>query len=98
MEERIEIGGKAYALRYTVNSLCAMEERCGCSLEQALSKDYTAARLLLWGGLIAKQPDLTLERAGEMLDRYLEDGGSIGGIVEIAAQALEAAGFLQDHA
>ena len=53
MDVLMEIGGAQAALRYTIDSMCAMEDRAGGALEALLDRPFTAARLLLWGGMIA---------------------------------------------
>ncbi len=49
MEMRREIGGRELQMRYTFNSLCAMEERAGGGLAQWNNRQYTPVRLLFWG-------------------------------------------------
>ena len=46
MEMRREIGGRELQMRYTFNSLCAMEERAGGGLAQWNNRQYTPVRLL----------------------------------------------------
>ena len=50
MDFMITIAGMQVRLKYTVNSLCAMEDLAGGALEDAFERQFTAARLLLWGG------------------------------------------------
>lgn len=95
MEKRIEIGGRALRLRYTVGALCAMEERAGGSLDAVMERQFTAARLLLWGGLIECQPEMTLQAAGDLIDRHIADGGTLDEIVNECADALDYAGFFR---
>lgn len=95
MERRLEIGGVGLRLRYTVGALCAMEDRAGGSLDAVMERQFTAARLLLWGGLIECQPEMTLRAAGDLIDRYIEDGGTLDEIVNECAEALEYAGFFR---
>ncbi len=86
-------------MRYGIRSIrCARWKSDAVVPGTGVEQGFYCRQVAFVGRIDREQPDLTLERAGEMLDRYLEDGGSIGAIVEIAAQALEAAGFLQDHA
>lgn len=93
MEVLTEIGGKPVRLRYTVNSMCAMEDRAGGSLENLLSRQFTAARLLLWGGMIALAPETALADAGELIGEHLEKGGTLDEVVEKCAEAMRRAGF-----
>jgi len=47
MEYRCEIGGRNVILRYTVNSMCAVEDAAGGALDEVFDRQFTAARLLL---------------------------------------------------
>ena len=67
-----EIGGTNCELRYTVNSMCAVEARVGGPLEDILKYDFAAVRLLLWGGLIEGCQELTRRAAGERRAQLLE--------------------------
>jgi len=93
MEKRIEIAGQGMTLLYTVNALCAVEERAGGSLDRLMERQFSATRLLLWGGLLEKQPCITLERAGELISVHLASGGTLEEIVNECADALFRAGF-----
>ena len=96
MDVRMEIGGRALALRYTVNSMCVVEEMAGGSLFDVLGADFTAARLLFWGALMDRQQEITLREAGEMLDSHLQAGGTLSEIVDACAEAMRRAGFLKE--
>lgn len=93
MEHMIELNGKNYALRYTVNSMCAVEQRAGRPLDCLLKYDYTAARLLLWGGLIDGCPELTLQEAGALMDACLRGGGTLEALIAACAEAMREASF-----
>lgn len=80
-------------MRYTVNALCAVEERAGGSLDNLMERQFSATRLLLWGGLVERQPELTIEAAGELISRHIQSGGTLEEIVTLCAQALAEAGF-----
>jgi len=94
MERRIEIAGEALVLCYTVNALCAVEERAGGSLDGLMDRQFTATRLLLWGGLLEKQPALSLNAVGDLIGRHILRGGTLEDIVNECARAMCAAGFL----
>ena len=93
MDTYIEIGGKRYRLKYTVNAMCAVEEISGGSLDKLMDMQFSACRLLLWGALIAYQPEITLTVAGELIGKCLKEGGTLEDIVNICAEALSEAGF-----
>ena len=80
-------------LRFTVNSLCAMEDLAGGALEDVFDRQFTAARLLLWGGMIDGAPGTTLKYAGDVIDRHIQAGGTLEEIVEGCAEAMKRAGL-----
>ena len=98
MERMIELAGKNYALRYTVNSMCAVEERAGRPLDALMRFEYSAVRLLLWGGLIEGRPELTPTDAGELMTAYIHGGGTLEAIAAACEEALKEAGFLRPPA
>ena len=94
MERIIEIAGRSYRLRYTVNSLCAVEDRAGCPLDELIDRQFSAARLLLWGGLIECQPEITPDTVGDLIDASLASGRRLEDIVDLCAEGLRDAGFI----
>lgn len=93
MDMKTQIGGRGVALRYTVNSMCAVEDAAGGALDGVMEKQFTAARLLLWGGMLDGQPEMTLTDAGRIIGDHLAAGGTLEEIVEICAEGLRRAGF-----
>lgn len=93
MEFCVEIGGKNVRLRYTVNSMCAVEDRAGGALDGIMDRQFTAARLLLWGGMIDERPETTLAEAGELIGAHLACGGALDEVVGWCAEGLRRAGF-----
>ena len=93
MDRHIELGGQEISLRYTVNAMCAVEDRAGGALERLTDRQFTATRLLLWGGMFSERPDTTLQEAGEIISRHMEQGGSLDEIVDVCAMAMRDAGF-----
>lgn len=93
MELRVEIAGKPVVLRYTVNSMCAVEDAAGGALDRVMERQFTAARLLLWGGMLDRQPDATLAQAGALIGEHLAAGGTLEQVVEHCAEAMRRAGF-----
>lgn len=93
MDYRIEICGQAVRLRYTVNSMCAVEDLAGGTLDDVLDRKFTATRLLLWGGMIDQRPETTLAEVGELISRHLAGGGTLDEVVAWCAEGLQRAGF-----
>lgn len=93
MEKHIEIAGKALRMKYTVNSLCAIEDHAGTPIGKLLEKEYSAARLLLWGGLIECHPDMKVCEVGALISAHIADGGTLEEIIDLCAEGLKDAGF-----
>ena len=93
MEKRVEIGGRAWKLCYSVNALCEVEARAGASLDALMEKQFSATRLLLWGALLEHQPEITIAQAGEIIGDHLRSGGALEDIVNMCSEALAEAGF-----
>ena len=93
MERHIEIAGRGLRMKYTVNSLCAVEDRAGRPLDQMMDRQFTAARLLLWGGLIECQPEMTVAATGDLIGEAIARGETLEAIVDICAEGLRDAGF-----
>jgi len=93
MEKYIEIAGQNLRMKYTVNSLCAVEDRAGQPLDRLMDKQFSAARLLLWGGLIECRPEMTVAMAGDLISDHIASGGSLEAIIDLCAEGLKDAGF-----
>lgn len=68
----LELDGKKYLIRYTMNSMIEMEDRFG-SVEnigklQTENPSLKTIRFLIWLGLQYKHPELTEEDIGNMID------------------------------
>jgi hypothetical protein len=82
-EASLTVGEAQYTLVFDINGLCEVESLLGLSINQILGRmeSLTVVRALVWGGLRAKHPEITLNEAGAMVE-------AIGG----AGAALEAVG------
>jgi hypothetical protein len=95
METRCEVGGRELRLKYTFNSICAVEERAGMPLDRFMTKVYNPVRLLFWGALIELQPEMTLTEAGRIIGAHIRAGGTLEEVAKLCADALAAAGFFR---
>lgn len=93
MDTILSYGNHIYHLRYTINSICAMEELAGVSLDRASEKVFGFARLILWGALLDCHPDITLSQTGDLITDYVKCGGEMDSIMHLCATALDEAGF-----
>ena len=91
MNGTVVISGKAHFLRFTVNHLCCAEEAAVQPLHALMNGSFLGIRAILWCGLMDEK--ITLEEAGEMLQAYLQQGGTLKQLSEILANALCDAGF-----
>ena len=89
----VTINGNEYVMRYTVNSLCALEDRAGMPINRLMDRQFSATRLLLWAGLAELQPELTVRDVGALIGEHIAQGGSLEDIVELCADGLREAGF-----
>ena len=96
---RLEIGGKSYELKFTVNSMAELEDMTGQELGSLLSGgQFKMLRYLMWAGLIDKNPELTVKGAGELVEEYLQSGGALDVLGEVLTKAIESAGFFKQAA
>lgn len=93
MEINREVGGRRLRLRYTFNSICAMEDMAQTALDRLTTRLYSSVRLLFWGALIELQPETTLNEAGDIIGAHIKAGGSIDEVARVCSEALTLAGF-----
>jgi hypothetical protein len=75
----LEIGGKSYRARLTINSICSLETVLDDEVTSIISNFIQKAkagglsmrvlRAFLWAMLIDDKPELTLAEAGDLLDQ-----------------------------
>lgn len=82
MPEKVVIAGSTHLLRFTLDSVCAMEEQHGVNVFD--SKTYfpspKTSVVLIWGAILAAKPDATLE--------YIRKGLALADIDEAGSAAL----------
>ena len=98
MNRAVSLNGREYPLRFTVNSLCCLEEKTGQSLAALKITQFSCLRGLLWCGMLAAAPDITLEAVGDLLDAHLRAGGDLSAVSAALAGALEDACFFPHRA
>lgn len=92
--KRVVIAGRPLELRYTINGLCELEELAGMPIDRLMTRQFSATRLLLWAGLTACQPELSVYDAGELIGESLARGGSLEDIIDLCAEGLREAGLM----
>ena len=71
---------KERKIKFTLNSLCELEDQAGIALSDLSEvKSVKAIRAILWAGLIDEDPSLTIEQVGKLitLDKIQEVSDSI---------------------
>ena len=94
----LELAGQRLRMRYTVNSLCEVEDRSGLPLDRLLEREFSATRFLLWAGLRTDQPELGLFAVGDMMEAFLRAGGRLETLVDVCAAGLRLSGLLPEEA
>lgn len=96
----VSIPGTSYVLRYDINALCEVEEATGENVPALLARmgdgtppSFRTMRALLWGGLRAQHPQMTIADAGKLL-------GDVGpqAIVALMGESLTASLGTSDEA
>lgn len=85
--KHITLAGRGWELRYPINALCALEEQYG-PIDRMCRTAFSSVRALLWCGLITAHPDMTPQKAGELIEEHLRSGGSLHALSRQLAEAL----------
>jgi len=90
----LKVGGKQYKLRYTMNSMCELERMTGKKLADIIDDgEFTAVRAMIWAALLPLNHSISLTAAGEIIDKYFEDGHNFIELSEIIKSVMSASGF-----
>lgn len=84
-------------LRFTYGSLLALEREQGKGIRKLFlaQSDFEIVGLLVTYGLRAASPKITLPQATNLIDKYLENGGTLNEIYRVALEALNGSGILR---
>lgn len=93
----IEMAKRTYELRYNHNVVAKIEETARMGIGELFGKGMavSAIRYLVWGGLLHAFPKASLEQAGNLLSRHVDDGGSLDDVALAVVQGLEECGILK---
>lgn len=83
-------------LRFSINALADLEEATGQSVLLAMSEKnlgFRSLRALLWAGLRHEENGISIERAGDLLQKFMENGGELSTVMEKVALAVQACGL-----
>lgn len=76
----IEVGEKTYKLGFPTRSDAKIAENKGLRILQIEEKPLEVSDKLFYTALLAKQPSITENEAGKLLEQYINEGGEIGEI------------------
>lgn len=83
-------------LRYTINALADLEQHLGTGLGGVMLTGKVGIgfmRGFLWAGLKHEDARLSVERAGQLLQDYLDRGGDLASLANSMNEAMQIAGF-----
>jgi hypothetical protein len=85
------VNNKDYSLKYTFNSICDLEEEAKIGLTSLLSSEkvgLNTMRLILWAGLKWKEHGITKQRVGDLIQKFIEEGGDYSELCSKAANLI----------
>lgn len=70
-EVTFKVGAARYTLKFSTNAICELEEHLDLGLNSIVAnmERLTTVRALLWAGLRAHHPEMTISGAGELIDK-----------------------------
>lgn len=92
-----EVKGEGKRLRYDFNALADIEQIAGVGAEELFSQrraGFNLIRLLIWGGLKADDPGITLQRAGLIIRNMIDEGKTMEDIGGLIREGLVASGLV----
>ena len=92
----LNLGRKERRIKFSFNSICAMEEISKQSIMTLLNEQagFNSIRLLVWAGLRHENRGLTLDMVGLWIEEYLDEGNDFGEFFESVVNALVESGVL----
>lgn len=88
----IELGGKTRQIRFNYNALADLEQISGASIQKLFSDSnnlgFNFIRMLVWAGLKAADPGLTIQRTGVLIEQSVSAGTPLGDIAKVFMEEL----------
>lgn len=85
IERTLMIGGRVYVLSTGGVAVAALEAKLGRSyddvLREAQAGSEPAVFTLFWSLLQRHHPDLDITQAGELLEQFIDEGGSFPALI-----------------
>ena len=84
------------SLRFDLNALADFEQEVGMGFAQLMKSRaiFATARAMLWAGLKHEDSALTIERVGDLLTDYMQQGGKVDEALQLAFKAAMDQGAL----
>ena len=85
----IQIRDKEYELKFTINMLCEMSEQ-GFDVMNigAMNINIRTIRDLFYYALKGADKKITKAKAGDLMDAFIEEGGSFDELIDVVMEAL----------
>lgn len=86
-------------LKYDFNAIADIEDKLGKPIGALFSGDglgFNSLRLLVWGGMKANQPGLTIPAAGLMIQTYSLHGGDMEKLGSRIVEEIEKSGLFEN--
>lgn len=85
----LNINGKEYTLKFTINTMCAME---GAGIDvmnlDAIYFNMPIIRKFFYYALKSTNVKMTENKAGELMDQYIGEGHDISDILDVIMETL----------
>ena len=88
----IEIDGKLRRITFSYNAVADAEKEADMGFASMMSEDrigFHVLRILLWAGMKAHDPGLTVQRTGMLIDSYLGNDGTLDDLMKVVFEAVQ---------
>lgn len=85
------VNNQEYILKYNFNSICELEDKAGAGINSLFSQDKAGLnmiRLVIWAGLKWKDPGITPQRVGFMLQQFIDEDGDFNTLAQECIKLL----------
>ena len=89
---------KPRMFRYDFNAVADIEEKADMNIAELLKPErfgHHTIRLIVWGGLRWNNKGLTIDAAGKMINKFMENGGDVEEVYMQIQDMLVKAGILK---
>lgn len=86
-------------LQYDFNAIADIEEKAGMPIGTLFTEgrlSFHTLRLLVWGGLKARQPNITVAVAGTYISNYAQGGGDMEYLGQRIITEIEKSGLFEN--